>query len=114
MNKSTIQELMDEVIKFREERAWQEITNLKDIAIATSLEAAELLDHFKWKTDQEIEQYLAKHRTEIEEEVMDVLFNVLLMVDRLRINVDTSFFKKMEKNKKKYPIEKVRGKNPHL
>lgn len=114
MNKKTIHELMQEVVKFREDREWETLTNLKDTAIATSLEAAELLDHFKWKTDKEIKQYVSKHKNEIEEEVVDVLFNVLLMAERLGTNIDVVFFEKMKKNNKKYPVEKVKGKNPHL
>ena len=114
MNKKTIQELMDAVIKFREERSWQKSANPKNIAIATSIEVAELLEHFTWKTEKEIEQYIAKHKKAIEEEIADVLFNVLLMVDSLGTNMDIVFFEKMKKNRKKYPIEKVKGKNPHL
>ena len=114
MNKSTVQQLIDAVIQFRKEREWQKLMRLRDVAIATSLEAAELLDHFKWKDDKEIKEYVKKHKKEIEEETMDVLFNVLLMVEGLGVNVDTAFFEKMKKNNKKYPVEKVKGKNPHI
>lgn len=114
MNKVTIQKLIDAVVAFREERGWTGTANPKNIAIATSIEAAELLEHFKWKTDREIEEYITKHKKEIEEEVADVLFNTLLMVDKLGIDMDTVFFEKMKKNNKKYPVEKVKGKNPHL
>lgn len=114
MNKSTIQQLIDAVVTFREDRNWQKLTSLKDTAIATSLEAAEVLEHFKWKTEKEVENYVKKHKKAIEEELMDVLFNVLLLAEKLGTNVDTVFFEKMKKNNKKYPVEKVKGKNPHL
>ena len=114
MNKKTIQELIDAVVKFREERNWQKSANPKNIAIATSIEVAELLEHFKWKTEKEIEGYVVKHKKAIEEEVADVLFNALLMVDRLGMDMDKVFFEKMKKNNKKYPVAKVKGKNPHL
>lgn len=114
MNKSTIKQLMDEVVKFRGDRDWQKLVTLKNIAIALSLESAEVLEHFKWKTDEEIDEYMKKHKKEVEEEVMDVLFNALLLLDGLGTDVDTAFFEKMRKNEQKYPIEKVKGKNPHL
>lgn len=114
MNKKTIQQLMDLVVEFRKERDWEKLTTLKNSAIAISLEAAEVLEHFKWKTDKEITTYVKKYKKEIEEEMMDVLFNVLLLADQLGTNVDTIFFEKMEKNKKKYPVVKVKGKNPHI
>ncbi len=114
MNKATIQSLIDVVVRFREDRDWKKLTSMKNIAIALSLEAAEVLEHFKWKTDEEVNAYIINHKTEIEEELMDVLFNALLMIERLGTNVDTMFMEKMEKNNRKYPIEKVKGKNPHI
>lgn len=105
---------MDEVVKFREERDWQQFTELKDVALATIVESGELLEHFQWKSDAQIKNYLESHKEEVEEELMDVLFNVLLLAEQLGTNIDEMFFKKMEKNKKKYPIDKVKGKNPHL
>lgn len=114
MNKKPVQEFINAVIKFREERDWQKSLNVKNTAIALSLEAAEVLDHVKWKTDQQMKEYVTRHKNEIEEELVDVLFNVFLMVDLLGTDIDTAFFEKMKKNEEKYPIEKVKGKNPHL
>lgn len=114
MNKKTVQQLIDAVVKFREDRDWQKLIRLKDAAIALSLESAEVLEHFQWKTDDEVKEYVKKHKTEIGEELMDVLFNALLLIELLDINVDKAFFEKMEKNNLKYPIEKVKGKNSHL
>lgn len=114
MNKITVQSLIDEVVKFREERDWQKTISLKNVAIALNLEAAEVLEHFQWKSDEEMEKYIKSHKIEVEEEVMDVLFHVALLAEMLGTNVDEMFLKKMEKNKIKYPVEKVKGKNPHI
>lgn len=108
----TTEDLIKQITTFRTEREWH--AQPKDIAIALSLEAAELLEHFKWKTHEEVEHYMPKHTEEIADEVMDVLFNAFLMAHTLGIDVATAFPKKMEKNRKKYPVEKVKGKNPHL
>lgn len=109
-NNVTVQKLIDEIVKFRDERNWQQFTTLKDSAIAVSLEAAELLDHFKWKTDKDVRAYVEEHKSEIEDEAMDVLFNVLLLVEKLGTNIDEKFFEKMKKNEKKYPVAKYIGK----
>ncbi|HXS15155.1 MAG TPA: MazG-like family protein [Candidatus Saccharimonadales bacterium] len=114
MNKVSIQKLLDAITTFRDERDWMEFTDLKDTAIATSLEAAELLEHFKWKTPEQVQGYVVKHKSEIEDEMMDVIFNVLLMVEQLGTDVDKKFFEKMKKNELKYPVRKVKGVNPHL
>lgn len=106
------EEFIKHIMVFRTEREW--VAHPKDIAIALSLEAAELLEHFKWKTPEEVANYIPRHREEIEDEIMDVFFNAFLMVQTLGIDVDKSFMRKMEKNNKKYPVEKVKGKNPHL
>lgn len=109
-NNITVKELIGEIVKFRDERSWQSFTTLKDTAIAVSLEAAELLDHFKWKTDKDVNAYIKKYKSEIEDEAMDVLFNVLLLVEKLGTNIDEKFFEKMKKNEKKYPVKKYIGK----
>ena len=114
MNKSTIQSLINQITAFRDEREWQALMDPKNTAIATILEAAELLEHFKWKNNDEVKNYMDKHKQEIEEEVMDVLFNALLMVHELNIDVDKAFTAKMEKNKMKYKVEDVKGRNPHV
>ncbi len=105
---------MDAIIKFRDDRDWQEGIDLKDVAIATSLEVAELLEHFKWKNKEEMQEYLKMHKKDVEEEIMDVLFNALLLASELKIDFDKAFFEKMKKNEEKYPVKKVKGKNPHL
>ena len=114
MNKISVQSFIDEVVKFREERDWHKVNTPKNVAISLVLEAAEVLEHVKWKSDEEVAGYIKNHKTEIEEELMDVLFNVFLLMNMLGTDADTMFLKKMEKNKIKYPVEKVKGKNPHL
>ncbi|MCL4382796.1 MAG: nucleotide pyrophosphohydrolase [Patescibacteria group bacterium] len=106
---SDIKKLTEEVVKFRNERKWQQFHKPKDMAISLALEAAEVLEHFQWKTEEEVEQYLKNHREHIADELSDVLWWVLLMSHDLEIDIYEAFLRKKKKNEEKYPIEKSRG-----
>lgn len=110
MNNISIKKLIDAIVKFRDDRNWKQFHNAKDIAIAAQLELAEVFEHLKWKTEEEFKQYYKTHKKEVSEEVMDVLYNVLLLAHELEINIDTEFFAKMKKNEKKYPVKLFKGK----
>ncbi len=106
-----IKELQDSVIKFRNARDWKKFHNPKDSAISLQLEAAELLEHFQWKNEKEVTNYIKKNKKEIGDELSDVLFWVLLMSHDLKIDLSDAFVNKLEENKKKYPIDKSKGKH---
>ena len=102
---------LDCILQFRTERDWKQFHNPKDSAIALMLEAGEVLEHFQWKTDTEVKQYINANKKEIGDELSDVLFWVILMSHDLEIDLTEAFEKKMEENRKKYPIEKAKGKH---
>ncbi len=106
---SDIKELTDEILKFRERRNWKQFHNPKDLAISLSLEASEVLEHFQWKNGEELKEYSKTHKEHIGEELMDVLYWVLLLSYDLDIDVKKAFKKKMQKNEKKYPVKKALG-----
>lgn len=68
-----------------------------------------MLEHFQWKTSEEIDTYLRDHADDVGEELIDVLYWVLLMANNLNIDIATAFEKKMTQNRKKYPVEKAKG-----
>ena len=111
MAKNIIQELQNQIIKFRDERDWAQFHNPKDLAISLSLEAAEFLEHFQWKSEEEIEKYVKGYKGHIEEELADVLYWVLLISHDLDINIVKVLKKKMKKNEEKYPVEKAKGRH---
>ena len=76
---SEIKKMTDLVLAFREERDWKQFHNPKDCAISLSLEASEVLEHFQWKTPDEIKTYIETHRDDIGEELADVFYWILLM-----------------------------------
>jgi NTP pyrophosphatase (non-canonical NTP hydrolase) len=106
-----IKKLTSEIIKFRDERDWQKFHNPKDVALSLVLEATELLEHFQWKNNEEISNYVEKSSNEIGEELADILYWVLLMSNDLKIDISSALEDKMEKNKAKYPINLSKGNN---
>ncbi len=108
---SDTKKLTQIILDFREARDWKQFHNPKDSAIALVSEAVEVLDELKWKNEKEIEEYLKTKKSKIGDELCDVLFWVLLMMHDLNIDLDKQFISKMDENAKKYPQEKVKGKN---
>lgn len=106
---SDIKKLQELVKKFRDDRDWKQFHEPKDLAIALQVEASELLDEFKWKSKQEIEQHLKDKPEAVSDELVDVLYYVLLMSADLNINIVEEFNRKMAQNENKYPVEKSKG-----
>jgi NTP pyrophosphatase (non-canonical NTP hydrolase) len=104
-----LSDLQRRVVEFRDARDWKQFHNPKDLALSLVLEAAELLEHFQWKTDKEIKQHIKAKNKEVNEEVMDVLYWVLLFAYDLGIDIGKEFERKMAQNEKKYPVAKAKG-----
>ena len=104
-----IQELTDQILKFREDRDWKQFHNSKDLAISLVLEATELLEHFQWKSATDVEAHIQESREEIGEELADILYWVLLLSHDLNIEIKSAFNAKIQKNARKYPVEKAKG-----
>jgi dCTP diphosphatase len=111
MDKDSIKGLQQKVIQFRDARDWKQFHNPKDVALSLVLEAGEVMEHFQWKSEQEISEYIKKHKEEIGDELADVLYWVLLMANDLQIDLPTAVVKKLKKNDKKYPVKKAKGKH---
>ncbi len=109
---SDIKKLTELVVKFRDERDWKQFHNPKDQAISLALEAAEVLEHFQWKSREEIEEYLRSEKMEdLADELADVLWWVLLMTNDFQIDLANALERKVEKTAKKYPVEKAKGRH---
>lgn len=106
---SDIKSLQEKIAEFVKERDWKQFHNAKDLAISLNLEASEVLELFQWKNEPEIAHYLETNKNDVEEELADVLYWVLLMADNLNIDIVAASERKLAKNAKKYPIEKSKG-----
>ena len=101
-----IQILMDELVKFRDDRNWLQFHKTKDLALAISIEAAELNELFLWKTNEESELV---DRNKLKEELADVLAFSLLLAEKHGFDVKEIVLEKIKKNGEKYPVEKSKG-----
>lgn len=106
---SELKKMQSSILEFREARDWEQFHNPKDCAISLSLEAAEVLEHFQWKSSEEITDYIKSNKTEISHELADVLYWVLLMSADTKIDIEKAFYEKMTMNQAKYPIAKAKG-----
>ena len=97
---------MDKINKFRDDRDWRQFHNEKDLAISISLEAAELLELFQWKSPEEVRENSIER---IKEELADVLIYSHMLASNLDLDIDEIIEAKLEKNNIKYPVDKSRG-----
>lgn len=110
MSKS-IQDLTRDIVAFRDARDWKQFHSPKNLSMSLVLEATEVMEHFQWKSEQEIGDYVATHREDIGEELADTLYYVLLISQDLGIDIVEMAQKKLMKNEAKYPISKAKGKH---
>ncbi len=93
-------ELKEKVASFVRERDWEKFHNPKDVAISISIEAAELLEKFQWRNNEEIEDMLknSSYFTGIKEEMADVMIYLVALSNKLGVDLVEEAFRKMEKN----------------
>ena len=109
---TSIEELKNKVKEFCEKRDWDQFHNPKELAIGISTEANELLQIFRFKSENDMKKLLSSDKkTDVEEELADVLYFVLRFAQMNNIDLSSAVAKKIEKNDKKYPAEKVKGCN---
>jgi len=110
MKKGTsLENLAKEIISFRDERDWKQFHNPKDLALSIALEAAEVMEHFQWKNEKEIDEYIKTNKDDIADELADVLQFLLIMSHDLDINLEKACLTKLAKNREKYPVHKAKG-----
>lgn len=103
--KDLIQKLRD----FAEERDWNQFHSPKNLAIALTVEVAELLEEFQWLTEEQSRKPDQERLNRIKDEISDVMIYLVLLSDHLSIDPIAAAFEKIEKNRDKYPADKIRG-----
>lgn len=96
-------EIIESIIKFRDERDWEQFHNQKDLALALNIEAAELLELFLWKTPELADE------NKIKEELADVFIYAFLIAEKYNLDIMRIIFDKLNKNSDKYPVDKAKG-----
>jgi len=97
--------------KFAADRDWEQFHTPKNLAMALSVEASELLEIFQWLTPEQSTniQKNSELMESIRNEISDTLYYLLRMTDLLDINLEEALSKKMVENERKYPVEKSKG-----
>ena len=98
-----MEEIIQKLVDFRNERDWDQFHNAKDLALAISIEAGELLELFLWKDSEQAD------KEKIKEELADIFAFAFLLANKYQFDVKQIVLEKLRKNEKKYPADKVRG-----
>ena len=98
-----IEQILEELRRFNQERDWDQFHNGKDLAIGLSVEASELLEAFLWKNPSDVKV------DKIREELADVLNYAFQMADKYNLDIKDIMLEKIRKNAAKYPVEKAKG-----
>lgn len=107
----TIEEITARICAFRDARNWMQFHNPKDLAVAIAAEAGELMQHFVWKTPEQTPQVVIDKRTEITDEIADVAILLFELAHNLDIPLAQAMQAKLDRNEKRYPVEKAKGNN---
>ncbi len=103
--------IIDKIKKFRDERDWMQFHDPKNMAVSIIIEASELLEHFQWKTKNEVKDYIKINKQEVSDEIADIALYLFELADNLGIDLLKAMERKIVKNRKKYPIKKAKGKH---
>lgn len=106
---AVLEALRDALRRFAAERDWDQFHSPKNLAMALSVEAAELLEHFQWVKEAESAALSPEQLANVSEELADVLLYLIRLADKLHIDLAAAARSKLELNAKKYPVERARG-----
>jgi len=98
-----MQEIIDALITFRNQRDWEQFHNPKDLAVALNVEAGELLEQFLWKQPEDAS------REKVKEELADIFAYAFLLAEKYDFDVREIVLEKIKSNDKKYPVDKAKG-----
>lgn len=102
-------ELRERLLKFRRDRDWEQFHSARTLAIALSVEAGELLEHFQWIPEQDVDRVVTDRREELAEEIADLAILLTYFVQDLSLDLESAVRNKLLLNEQKYPVEKSKG-----
>jgi len=104
-----VQELIDKLRQFTKERDWEQYHSPKNLAMALSVEVAELVEHFQWLTQAQSRELSLDKLDKIKDEIGDVLIYTVNLSDKLGIDPIKAAHEKIEKNRLNYPVDRAKG-----
>ena len=100
---SDLEELRQAIVKFTQERDWDQFHNGKDLALALSIEASELNEAFLWKQAEDV------NVEKVKEELADIVNYAILIADKYNLDIKEIVLDKLKRNAEKYPVDKAYG-----
>ena len=100
---SELKDTIKKLLKFRDQRDWEQFHNSKDLALAISIEASELLELFLWKDSEDV------NKDKLKEELADILSFCFYLAHKHELDINEIIADKIDKNNNKYPVEKAKG-----
>lgn len=107
----TIEALTWDIRAFRDARDWKQFHNPKELAVAITAEAGELLQHFVWQSAEQSDRRVVERRAEVESEIADVAILLFELADNCGIDLAEAMRAKLARNEMRYPVDKARGSN---
>jgi NTP pyrophosphatase (non-canonical NTP hydrolase) len=108
---NSLLDLREQLRRFAAERDWDQFHVPKNLAIALSVEAAELLEHFQWLSEDDSKDLTSGELAKVREEMADVLLYLIRLADKLNVDLMDAAVRKIKLNAQKYPVDKARGSN---
>ncbi len=105
----SLEQLRVRLAKFAADRDWNQFHSPKNLSMALIAEAAELLEHFQWLTEEQSKSLDHARKQAVAEELADILIYLIRCADKLGIDLIKNTWDKIQKNEHRYPAEKVRG-----
>lgn len=106
---TNIEHILEKIRKFRDDRDWMQFHDPKNMAVSIAIEAAELMQEFQWKSKKEVEEYIEQHKIKVQDEIADIAMYLFELADNLNIDLLAAMEEKLQKNIKKYPVDKAKG-----
>ncbi len=105
-----MEDLRTAIGAFITERDWEQYHSPKNLAMALSVEVAEIVEYFQWLTEEQSRNLPPKRLAEVREEIGDVMIYLMALTDKLELDPVEAARAKLEINKEKYPVDLVKGK----
>jgi len=108
---TTLANLLRHVTEFVSEREWEHFHTPKNLSAAIAIEAAELLEHFQWLSDDRAADNMedAAEREAVADELADVMIYCLSLANALDVDLSTAILQKLKRNERRFPVEQWRG-----
>ena len=107
--KDELSDLKQKLSDFAKDREWDQFHSPKNLAMALSVEVAEIVEHFQWLTEEQSKELSKEKLADVETELADTLIYLIRLADKLNIDLLDSAKRKINVNAKKYPVDKAKG-----